>query len=81
MPLVLVVDDRVVRCRRPEPGQRTPKARWVVHLPSCAYAPGCEPLSALVAKVGERGVLGRIRAGLIVRCVSCNPALVERIPE
>lgn len=77
----LIVADRVVRCRRPEPGVRAPKALWVIHTADCRFAPGCDPLADLVTRFGEGGVVHRVRKGLIARCATCRPTIVERITE
>lgn len=77
----LVTAGRVVRDRRPAPGERGPKAQWVIHRDDCQFAPGCTPLADLVEEISERGVLVRLRRGWIARCVTCRPTVVEVIPE
>jgi len=67
----LVTEGRVVRARH------TGKARWVVHAAECPYAPGCVPLTDLVDCLTERGVIVRLRRGLIARCVTCRPILID----
>lgn len=79
--LALATEGVVVRLRRPRPARRPPKALWVAHRATCVFAPGCEPMATLVERVSERGVLGRIKAGIIARCVTCQPVLVERRDE
>ena len=75
----LVVEGRVFRERLPEPGKRPPKASWVVHAEGCRFANGCEPLGVLADSLTETGIMVRLRNGLIARCVTCRPTLIERI--
>ena len=77
----LLDEGRVVRRRPVVPGQPRPKALWVIHSEGCQFAPGCVPLARLVDEFGERGVLARIRAGLVARCATCNPLLLDRTEQ
>lgn len=73
----LIVEGRVIRARKIEPGKRVPKAVWVLHVEDCKFAPGCTPFADLIAELGEPGVRARLRRGRIARCVTCRPTVVE----
>lgn len=77
----LRTEGRVVRARATLPGVQRRRARWVVHTDECPYASGCVPLTDLVDCLTERGVLARIRLGLIARCTHCVPTLLDRTDD